>query len=172
MTPPGSSRLFFALWPTDGVRAAIQAYADAWQWPVSSVRVAREDLHVTLHFLGNVADDTVAGLQKLHVDFAAFELELGVTDLWPRGVAVLLPTTIPLQLLHLHQALARRVVDLGLTLDQRAYRPHVTLARKAARATPPAELAAIRWPVDRCALVLSNAQGEARYTVIGEFSAR
>ena len=50
-----SLRLFLGLWPTDAMRKALLAQADAWSWPEGARRSRPEGLHITLHFLGEVA---------------------------------------------------------------------------------------------------------------------
>lgn len=61
-------------------------------------------------------------------------------------------------LLALHAALGRALQAEALRVDTRAYRPHLTLARRAAQAVLPAG-PALRWPVRGWALVESGPQG-------------
>jgi RNA 2',3'-cyclic 3'-phosphodiesterase len=100
-------RLFTALWPDAAPTAAIAAWQAAWQWPTQASPTRPERLHMTLHFLGNVAGNRVAGLvEGLRVPFDAFSLELGAGEIWPNGVAVVLPREQPAALARLHSPLS------------------------------------------------------------------
>jgi len=50
-------RLFLALWPPPPVLSALVDVADRWQWNEQARRTRPERLHVTLHFIGNVATE-------------------------------------------------------------------------------------------------------------------
>ena len=172
MASSDSLRLFFALWPDDETRGALRAHAEAWQWPLASAPVHADDFHITLHFLGNVALDRLAALQELQVAFAPFTLRLRDTERWPHGIAVLRPRSTPPELACLQFALADAIAALGLRVERREYRPHVTLARKAATALPPTEQPDIAWPVDRFALVQSRTEARPpRYTILRGYPA-
>ncbi|HVQ03311.1 MAG TPA: 2'-5' RNA ligase family protein [Burkholderiaceae bacterium] len=58
-------------------------------------------------------------------------------------------------LLDLQAALGQALQRCGLRVESRAFKPHVTLARRAARATLAAPSAPQRWPVSAYALVAS-----------------
>lgn len=82
------------------------------------------------------------------------------------GIAVLEPDAVPAPLLALHGSLARVLRDLDLPVDERPFRPHVTLARRAAGATLPAAQCDIAWPVERYALMSSTPDSGGAYTVL------
>jgi hypothetical protein len=94
---------------------------------------------VTLHFLGNVPGARLPELlDGLAVPFAPFELRFGCAELWHNGIAVLAPHEVPKELLALHEALSgARLPGVGLQPEARAYRPHVTMARRAGGAEVP-----------------------------------
>jgi 2'-5' RNA ligase len=145
--PTPALRLFLGLWPPPAVHAALVAQADAWSWPASARRTRPEQLHITLHFLGQVDAALLPLLQrKLAVAWEGCELVLDRAEVWPGGIAVLEAGAVPPALMRLHTQLARRLVSLGLPVETRRYRPHATLARKAGGARPPAGLAPLRWP--------------------------
>lgn len=151
------ARLFIALWPDPGIRAELAAWRDGWTWPRQAAPVRSERLHATLHFIGDVPDDRLPELRAaLHVPFTPFTLELGHCALWPHGIAVLEPGSVPEPLLKLHESLGQALARLALPVDARPYRPHVTMARRAAGAVPPASGPAIRWPVGHYALMSSG----------------
>ena len=142
-----AARLFLALWPPDVVREALLRAARQWQWPPGASLTRPERLHLTLHFIGPVplsrTDELVAGLR---VPFEPFEWSLERCELWRGGIAVLCAAATPSPLAALHARLAERLRALGLPVEEdRPFRPHVTLARKAQGATPPAALEPVRW---------------------------
>lgn len=137
--PDADLRLFLALWPAADTLAELQLHADAWSWPPQARRTRPERLHVTLHFLGNVAASRLEALrQGLEVEWPGDELVLDRATVWHGGIAVLEATQVPPALAALHAALAEKLEALEVPVESRPYRPHVTLARKAFGARPPA----------------------------------
>ena len=154
--PPAKLRLFLALWPPAPVRQRLQAWQAQWRWPSRAAVVPGDRLHLTLHFLGAVPRERLDALRAaLAVSFTPFELRLGAASLWPRGLAALAPLEIPPPLLALHARLADALRAVELPVEARAFRPHVSLARKAAGALAPARPLALRWPVRRYTLMQS-----------------
>jgi len=167
-TKPDTSRLFLALWPDPAVRDLLQARRDAWTWPRGASPVHTGKLHVTLHFLGDQPRERLPELIKgFAVPFTPFSLQVGRAAIWHNGVAVLEPSTQPPALLELHAQLSQALVGLGLQPEARQYRPHVTMARRAAGAGLPQDGPAIDWQVDRYALVESSG---GSYTVLREYT--
>jgi 2'-5' RNA ligase len=172
MSGAASSRLFLALWPEPEVRDKLRAWRDGWQWPPSAAPVRGEQLHLTLHFLGAVARERVPQLTHgLALPFEPFELAFGHAELWPHGIALLAPDAIPTALSELHAALGGALRKLGMTPETRPFRPHVTLARRAAVATPPSQGPALRWAVRDYALMLSETGADGGYTVLQRYRA-
>lgn len=162
----GAQRLFIALWPDARVRSALAARRDAWQWPPGAAIVNADKLHATLHFLGQVPPDRVADVRAaIALPFTPFELELREPALWRGGIAVL-EADAPPPLLDLHVRLGLALDALGLPVEPRPYRPHVTFARKARGAVPPGATP-VPWPVRDYALVVS-ANGE--YAVMQRYA--
>jgi RNA 2',3'-cyclic 3'-phosphodiesterase len=165
MTPASTVRLFIALLPDAGVRDELAAWRDAWTWPRAATPVKTGRLHVTLHFLGDVERSRVQELAgMLRVPFTPFTLRLTLAALWPHGIAVLEPAEVPGSLLALHASLAGVVRDFGLAVDERPFRPHVTLARRASAVTPPGLANEVRWPVTNYALMSSTLGANGTYT--------
>lgn len=171
MDAAGEARLFLALWPDPGVREALRAWRDEWQWPRGATPVKTERLHMTLHFLGNVAACRIAALTAaLRVPFSPFEIGFGQAALWPHGIAVLEPDTVPAQLLSLQASLEMALQGLGMVTDTRAFRPHVTLARRAVKAEPPAAGPPLTWAVDGYALMESSMGDNGGYRMLHHYS--
>jgi 2'-5' RNA ligase len=159
--PPRPSprvRLFIALWPPPAVRAALAARRDAIDWPAGAAPVSDERLHLTLHFLGALPIERLTDLvPALAVPWQPFELRLGDALRWPRGLLVLPAQPPAPALLALHRALAARLTGLGLAVESRPYRPHVTVARRADDARlPPPSGDALRWRPGGHVLVRSD----------------
>lgn len=151
------ARLFLALWPGPTVRERLLDWRGAWRFPADAALVRPIDLHLTLHFIGSVEAGRLPELvAALAVPLQRFEMAFGTAELWPRGIAVTRPHAAPARLLALHAALAERLVQLGLPVEQRAFSPHVTLARKATAARLTQCPAALRWSVHGYVLVQSR----------------
>lgn len=164
-----TTRLFLALWPDAAVRDALRTWRDAWTWPRGATPVATDHLHLTLHFLGSVPRDRVpALLDGLAAPVTPFSLQLSRAAAWHNGIAVLEPEHAPPPLLAMHADLEQALLAQGLTPEARAYRPHVTMARRAGGAGMPVSGPAIDWTVDRYALVESR---DGVYTVLREYAA-
>ncbi len=160
-------RLFLALWPDAGVRRQLVQAQAAWGWPAAAALVPAGRLHVTLHHLGEVGEAPLAALRAgLPPLPQPFELVLGQPALWPQGLAVLEPLALPAALATLHEALAGVLTRVGLSVDPRPFRPHVTLARHAQAVSLPVPAPPWRWPVRGYALVHSRSGPPLRYEVL------
>lgn len=167
-----SPRLFLALWPDEAARAALASWRDHWQWPAGAVPTGTDKLHLTLHFLGPVALELHTALDaQLRAVAAphAFTLDFGRAELWSGGTAVVCPLALPEPLQSLHAKLAGVLQQLGLPVEQRPFRPHVTLARKARQAAVPPEGPIVQWRVGNgFALAQSMPAGQG-YRVLQRF---
>jgi len=166
-----SPRLFIALWPSPAVRAALLERRDAIRWPPHAAVVVEARLHLTLHFIGTVPNALWPHLlAALQVPCGRIEIELGAARQWPHGLVVLPALSTPPPLSALHGALAVALAGLGLPVERRAFRPHVTLARRADGAGLPALAVPLHWRCESYALVNSDpVQG---YRVLARFGPR
>lgn len=167
-------RLFFALWPGAAQRAALAA----WQPPLRELcggRAMRPDtLHLTLVFLGEVAEQRLqtACLAAQEAGFRRFDLQLATAHYWGHNHIVhATPTAIPAPLAALAGELERSLRRHGFHVEERPYKPHVTLLRNAkwSDAALPS-MPVVHWPVRDFVLVqsLSGEQG-AHYEVLARF---
>ncbi|TFY99384.1 RNA 2',3'-cyclic phosphodiesterase [Ramlibacter henchirensis] len=147
-----AARLFLALWPPPRVRQALHAIQTQWLWPEGAALVDPARLHVTLHFLGQVPlariDEFTRGL-AVPCEPHVLDLAQARNTRWPGGLAVLEFDATP-ELARLHAALAQALRSLDCPVEARAYRPHVTFARRAFGARPPADAPATlpSWRID------------------------
>ena len=156
---PERHRVFFALWPDDATRSAIsRATREAVQ--VSSGRpIAKDRLHLTVAFLGEL---TPAGLEVARTvsppRVGPFDLTLDAVGLWPESrILWLAPMAPPEPLGELEATLWDELAARGFRAEERTYRPHVTLARRAKPVEM--EVPPVVWPVRELALVESFPDG-------------
>jgi RNA 2',3'-cyclic 3'-phosphodiesterase len=125
------ARLFLALMPDEGSGRALAAWQRQRRWPEDARVYRREDLHLTLHFLGAVPRARVGDLvPALALTGADFRFELSGLAHWASaGVAVLTPAQVPEALQALRNTLADKLALADLTPDPRPFAPHVTVAR-------------------------------------------
>jgi 2'-5' RNA ligase len=166
---PRTQRLFFALWPDEGVRARIEKAVV--QLPVrEGRRVPRDNLHITLVFLGSVAESSRRCVEGVAdgIQASPFSLSLDQVGYWPRPRVVWLgASTIPDKLARLEAALSQGIAQCGIEVENRPYAPHMTLLRKVSRPARLGSLDPIEWRVDHFALVesVTNVDG-AVYQVL------
>jgi 2'-5' RNA ligase len=174
---PEPRRLFIGLMPDRSVQSAIQRHCREWDWPETARMTPSKRYHITLQFLGEVGIAPEQRLRKAlrQIEFEPLELELSSTGFLSRHIAVLRAAEHDgLRDLQIRVAAAVSAVGLGSSTDGK-YLPHVTLARKAASARPPAAVRPIRWRVEAFDLVHSVLFPEAkpaRYDVIERFAAK
>lgn len=168
--PQAARRLFFALWPDDATREAV-AHATRKAVRASGGRpVAKANLHITLAFLGSVAEDRLPDVLAAGsgLEAAPFELLFDRVAHWARPQVLVALTPEPVAAAtRLVAQLWSRLAPLGIPPDLRPYQPHVTLARKVRRPAAELHMRPARWPVADLALVesVTSAAG-ARYAVL------
>ena len=164
-------RLFTALWPDDALRAALLAQRERWTLPKGAQQVRGERLHLTLHFIGDLPHERLPVLREafgdVRVEPIAFVLD--TNEVWRNGVASLRASELPAALQRCFDHVGTALDAAGIELERRAWKPHVTLARRATGALPPAEPFAIEWRADGFVLVESVPGGRG-YVVQGRYS--
>ncbi len=133
-------RSFVAIELSDETRTALTHLQNQLKAlaPPQTVRwIAPESLHLTLHFLGDVAADDIDKItQLLHEATSAcspFTLTLGNLGCFPNTrrpriiwTGVLGETQV---LQQLYQTLGEKLKTIGFTAETRPYSPHLTLGR-------------------------------------------
>jgi 2'-5' RNA ligase len=149
------SRLFFALWPDDATRDAIETSVEAAVTASGGRPTPWANLHITLAFLGRVEAPRVEPLRALQAAGAvAFELVLDRLEYRIRARMLwLAPSAVPAPLVELERRLWQALRPLGHERERRPFRPHMTVAR---RARPPRGTAQpVTWRVESYSLVES-----------------
>lgn len=160
-------RLFFAIWPDDQSRQQIHALNRAIEQP--GRKLIPDNLHITLVFLGNVDDSVANAVQQraATIQAKAFTLTFDELDYWRRPrVLCLTCRRQPEAVYKLVNALTEMVEAFPLKLDKRAYRAHITLARKAQQ-RPDIVFEPVQVKASRFALVESvSTERGVRYYVL------
>ncbi len=162
-----TARLFIALWPDAATRARLAGFRDRWRWRPGARPVVDADLHATLHFIGSFERRRVVALGErlAAVPTRRVVVRPEATAIWPGGIAVLILRG-DAALAALHEDIGTALLELGVALEARPFAPHVTLARKAARAEPPAELPELVWCASGFVLVETRRIPPANYVVL------
>ena len=164
-------RAFFALWPGEVQRSALHALAIDVAARARGRPVARDMLHLTLVFLGDVGARTIAGLEAAAARLPDENIELAMSRIgcWRKAkVAWMAPREVPRSLGRLRASLATAARDCGVQLEDRPYFPHLTLARGAAAAIPEEQCAPIVLRFRGFCLVRSDL-GKGGYERIGRW---
>ncbi|MBP7204084.1 MAG: RNA 2',3'-cyclic phosphodiesterase [Propionivibrio sp.] len=128
-------RLFFALWPSPAAAERLARVATDAAARLGGKPTRLETLHLTLAFLGEVADENVPRLVDLVSNLRAEPIELRIDQpgYWRRNClfwAGCHDTLAPLETLVAE--LRQRLGAAGFTVSngERPFTPHVTLVRK------------------------------------------
>jgi RNA 2',3'-cyclic 3'-phosphodiesterase len=165
-------RLFFALWPDAPAAAALDELARALAPALDGKPVPAAKIHLTLAFLGEVAEarvpDVVAAADG--VRGGEFATALDHVGSYRRAkVAWAGSDAAPPALASLQGALAEALRVRGFALEEREFNPHVTVVRRIARALPRTMLPrAIGWRAEAFCLVRSET-GTGRYTTMASW---
>ncbi len=164
--PHRNKRLFFALRPDPQVRGQLVQLQRDYNQPGANVHRA-ENLHMTLAFLGMVDQrryETICHMAS-RLKESGFRLRLDHTGYWRRPkILWCAPSHTPQPLASLVTHLWDGLESCGFEPEQRAYKPHVTLMRKAATVRQQQLKSEIIWPVSHFELMWShNKDGALHY---------
>jgi 2'-5' RNA ligase len=129
-----SRRVFFALWPDDRQRDRLRDHISPLAKLVEGRAVYRGDWHVTTAFIGEFPEERLPELQVRAAQIAVepFRLRFDRVEFWPRPrVASLVAATVPPELQHLVDAQNALLTDFGIMVEDRTFRPHITVVRGA-----------------------------------------
>jgi len=143
-------RLFFALWPDMRQRDRMRNFISPVARLVEGRAVERHNWHITLAYIGEFPEARIDELHeaRMAVNVEPFRLRFDRLEFWPRPkIAALVAATVPAELERLMEDLKGRIFAAGVELEQRTYRPHVTVVRTARQFETQrlAQSAAIEW---------------------------
>jgi 2'-5' RNA ligase len=127
-------RLFFALWPDHRQRDRLRDFISPVAREIEGRSIDRRNWHVTLAFIGNFEESLIPSLQKAagEIRFEPFRLRFDRLEFWARPrVASLVTPNVPSELQALVQQLNAVLLRAGILVEERTYRPHITVARNA-----------------------------------------
>jgi 2'-5' RNA ligase len=167
-------RLFFAATPDPVAREQVAAVSQSLSLEPGARRVPRENYHMTLAFVGDVAVSQLPDLlevgaaQKERVFSVAFD----AYEYWPKpGVIVAAARLIPAELHRLWRQLHQDLAEHAWALESERLRPHVTLARKVSQPPVLQAMSAFDWRVRDFCLMRSDTSGiRSAYTVVDTWS--
>jgi 2'-5' RNA ligase len=158
--PRDGRRVFFALWPDDATRSALRFATQRAVQACGGRPIAKANLHLTVAFLGELTAEGLAKAREVPpIHVGEFEITLDALGVWPESkILWLAPMAPPPALGELEAQLWDGLAERGFRAEERIYRPHVTLARRA-RAVEET-VAPVRWQVRELALVESLPYGK------------
>jgi 2'-5' RNA ligase len=164
---------FFALWPDAAASAKLARLAVDLSPALQGKPVPPEKIHLTVAFLGNLADDKLQAAIEAGEAVGARAFSLAVDEVGSfRGARVAWAgmAAAPAGLRDLHSELRAQLVARRLPVEERAFAPHLTLVRKIARPLPRTALPeAIGWNVEGFALVRSG-PGTGSYATVAAWN--
>ncbi len=168
-------RLFFALWPDETTRQKCSDVIDKLSG-LGLRPVAAKNLHVTLLFLGNIDADqeaaVTAAADTLSVP-SAMSVTFDALSYWKKpAIYCLTGRRFDQSIAELAEQLAAIAFQYGIKVDERPFKAHITLARKA-RIPIDIEFKPIVWRSDAFCLVesCSNKDG-VEYRVIKRWAGK
>lgn len=127
-------RLFFALWPSDEQRQEIDAATNSYRPKLAGTWTEPANWHVTLFYIGEFPEDDIASLLTAahKIECPSLDLRFESIYFWKRPkIICLFASQIPRQLLGLVRSLDSAANMFGVKPEDRPYRAHMTIARKA-----------------------------------------
>ena len=167
-------RIFFALWPDDELRIQIAANLDRIDIDRDKCRrVANNNLHLTLHFVGNtsIAEMKCLDRQAREFDAESFDLTLDCSGYFKKPKVLWIGCqAAPEALYTLHGKLGEQISQCAYTPETRPYSPHMTVARKFSEVPGSIPFEPVLWQLNRFVLVKSiSVPGGVRYEVVESY---
>jgi len=153
-----TKRLFFALWPGNAVRKQLKVNLHNAKQHCEGRALVPANLHMTLAFVGNVPVDKITELEDMAdaVTMQPLSFVLDHSGYFKRPQVLWLGTHHPPQvLINLSDKLVQGCRDCGYKMEDRPFKPHVTLMRKV-KHNCPVEVMPVEWSVNEFVLVESR----------------
>lgn len=152
-------RCFIAAWPDEPTRIVLRSLSDDVRHRTEHRRVSRpDDLHLTLAFIGNLADDVgfdlSASIAKL--TFRPFAVQLDTLGFFPEAGVVWIGThKTPQTLADLADRVRALLDQMSVAYDRRPLVPHLTLLR-GVKSFATQKITPTRWRIASIALYRSD----------------
>ncbi len=149
-------RLFFACWPDQQIRAELLARRMLIEG-CSRRRVPDHNLHLTLLFLGNQPSERFDEIQSIgdQISGHVFDFRLDRFGWFPQARVAWLGGDAPVAARRLVSDLSQAADALGLAVERRPFRPHVTLFRQVEHRPDFPMPEPLRWPISDFSLIES-----------------
>lgn len=166
-----SARLFFALWPDAALQGRLAAWATHAAGRGRAMR--RENIHLTLAFLGDADAALLPGLKALaaEVRVEPFRLGLDRVGYWKHNRILWCGASAdPPALTALVAELRARLEAAGVRFDPKPFVSHVTLVRNASGLPDTPVWVSLEWEARDFALIGSTrVDGRVTYQVLQRF---
>lgn len=152
-------RLYFALWPDDGIRLQLARYRLQLAREGNGRGVFPVTLHMTLAFLGEIDTTLVPVIEKIasRLEAAPFNYVVNMAGCFPKArVAWLGAKETPWHLFELQKSLRSQLAAAKLGHDTRIFRPHITVVRDLEKPFADRAITPVSWPVDQFCLVAAR----------------
>lgn len=167
---PSAGRLFFALWLPPACASALHVLAGAMVGRSGGRLMREESLHMTLAFLGDVAERRLPALTELAdgLRLPRVPVRLDRLGFWAHNHILFAGSSTPSpKLVALADCLQQTLKEAGFLAETRNFVPHVTMLRKLLHPGKLPALPAQEWEAEEFALVRSwrSDRGAAYETV-------
>ena len=164
-------RLFIAIQLSDAMKDALSAAQDEmYDHGIRGNFTIRENMHLTLAFIGEYPDKEQVLDTLSSVSFSSFSISLKgmgcFRDLWWAGMEESVPLAAVVR------RIRRALAEHNIPFDRKRFSPHITLIRKAAGTMPGIQINTVSMPVERISLMRSDRGKRGMiYTEVGEIRA-
>ena len=164
------AKLFFALKPTAKIREQIRQQRS--NFAIAGQLVPDANIHLTVLYLGKISINQQQDILRCAalLKQPSFDLELDILSHFKHNNITWMGTKqTPIEILSLHQQLFDCGASLNIALENRHFKPHITLARKS-QLQQRIEFSPIPWRVESFVLFESKQQRDGvYYQLVKEF---
>lgn len=168
-----NTRLYFALWPDDGIRLQLSRYRLQLAREGNGRAVYPLTLHLTLAFLGDVDTKLIPAIEEIgdRINAAPFNYAVNMAGCFPKArVAWLGAKEAPWHLFELQKQLQSLLATAQFGHDTRTFRPHITVVRDVETPFADRPIPPVSWPIDHFRLVAARSgPGGPAYEVLHDW---